>query len=492
MQDIGNYTVDIFDALVFQLRPDVLTKVVQAFNEGRQLPAPLLFAKETGSMAISGVYMAPLGCAKHPGAKQATVSIIRGNLSTILTWILVDLGHRPGFVDTSKPVKTEEPSFVLHAGLLRGVMDLDPSLEEDILASPVAVDIALVLWSTLTHESKPLFLAQQRFRIHEAGCAIIDVVLRFVRITECDNPAPIIQRLSAASTPCDGATFVDRLIARGNLLISYAQAKQDTMNYLKILESCRAMLDINQALLLQHPQTIGAAISEATNNVVTYCNLLTPLARARVDGEVEHRFTERLSDLFNFVFSQWVLGSSTSFQRHLSDSLQPGRVVTAVCSILKNRLLSRPGMEKLYYLIKMVKDSFVFPVSANVVFRQVLTHGEWTLLQGQVLREPKVPFIEIRTEFLALSLDMKDSYQSIPRRFPICDNLAVSVLLCWSYSISPKQGSTASLDQSTDVYKRQGLLQLPVGDILLEALPNPRLGTTPPVRMQAFPPSVSR
>ena len=481
MRDIGSYTVGIFDSLISQLHPGVLASVVQAIDEGRQLPAPLLYAKETGSMAISGVYMASLGCARHPEAKQGTVSIIQGNLPTILTWILVDLGHRPGFVDTSKPVRAEEPSFILHAGLLRGVMDLDPSLEEDILASPVAVDIALALWSTLTHESEPLFLAQQRFRVPEAGCAIIDVVLRFVRVTKCDNPAPIIQRLSAASTPCDEATFVDRLIARGNLLVSYARAKQDTMNYLKIIESCRAMLDINQALLLRHPQTIGATINKTTNNVVTYCNLLTPLARAQVDGEVEHRYTERLSDLFNFVFSQWVLGSSISFQHHLSDSLQSGRVVTAVCSILKNRLLSRPGMEKLYYLIKMVKDSFVFPVSANVVFRQVLNNSEWTIVPGRVFKEPKVPFIEIRTEFLALALDMKDSYQSIPTRFPICDNLAVSTVLHLPYSARPNQGSTASLDESAYVHKCQGLLQLPVSHILLEALPNPRLGTPPSI-----------
>lgn len=424
MQDIHKYTPEILEALVSQLRPEVLTKVVQVLNQGQTLPPALLYAKETGSMAISGVYMASLGCVKHPAAKPTTVAIIRRNLHTILTWILIDLGHRPGFIDTRKPVKAEEPSFILHAGLLRGIMDMDSTLEADILASPVAIDIALVMWSSHTADNKPLFLAHQKFRIREAGCAIIDVVLRFVRLTRLKTPAPIVTRLSAQSAPCDEDTFIKRLIARGAVLATMARARQDTMNYLKVLVSCRALAEINHYFILRRssPYTLKM---HTTTHVILYSNILTSLTRARIDEEVQDQYVERIAELFLFIFTEWVLRSPTAFQRNLVDCLSGGGLLSAIPGFLNKSSLSQNTLEKVFKLIQQVKTSLIFPVAVNTLPKLVVRNSEWAP-QGRAPRGVQIPVVEVRNEMLALGYEMKTAYESIPRKFPICDSLAVS------------------------------------------------------------------
>ncbi|KAJ3547841.1 hypothetical protein NMY22_g1497 [Coprinellus aureogranulatus] len=404
MQDIGRYKSEILDALVSQLRPDVLTMVIQVLNSGKTLPPHLLYAKDTGSMAISAVYMASLGCAKRPEEKEATVAILRRNMSTILTWILIDLGQRPGSIDTRKRVEDEEPSFVLHSGLLRGVMDLDPRLEQDVLSSSVAADIALVFWSTLTEGSKPLYLPHQKFRIREAGCAIIDVVRRFVRAGTRDHPPLIIQRLSEPSSACDESVFLQRLYARVENLNTLARTRHDTMNYLKILESCRGLAEVTHHLIL-------AGTKGAKLNALLYCTLISTLTRARVDEGVQDQYLERVVDLFLFVFSEWVLRSSPEFQKTPSESLSK-------CGVLSS--------------ISKSSHPSIYPVAAKTARKEIIRSPEWAI-QGRPHPGVKTPFTEVRSQMLELAADMKSRYETISHKLPICDNLSASHLLLFPW-----------------------------------------------------------
>ncbi|KAJ3539068.1 hypothetical protein NMY22_g4901 [Coprinellus aureogranulatus] len=377
--------------------------------------------KDTGSMAISAVYMASLGCAKRPEEKEATVAILRRNMSTILTWILIDLGQRPGSIDTRKRVEDEEPSFVLHSGLLRGVMDLDPRLEQDVLSSSVAADIALVFWSTLTEGSKPLYLPHQKFRIREAGCAIIDVVHRFVRAGTRDQPPLIIRRLSEPSSACDEIVFLRQLYNRVENLTTLARTRHDTMNYLKILESCRGLAEVTHHLILAG--TTGAKL-----NALLYCTLISTLTRARVDEGVQDQYLERVVDLFLFVFSEWVLRSSPEFQKTLSESLSKCGVLSSISVLLRKRGLSDGTMDKVYRFITEIESSLIYPVAAKTARKEIIRSPEWAI-QGRPHPGVKTSFTEVRSQMLELAADMKSRYETIPHKLPICDNLSASHLL---------------------------------------------------------------
>ncbi|KAF6760902.1 hypothetical protein DFP72DRAFT_56995 [Ephemerocybe angulata] len=420
MHDMKQYTAELLKAVISSIRPDLHASILEHMAAGKELPPHLRYAKETCGMALTSVYMAPIGCRMKVEELEPTLDVLKVKLPVLLDWMLVDLGHRPGAIDTSEPVEPQEPSFIWISGALRGLMEMHPDVEASILANPIAVDIALVLWSTLDGEEKPLFLSHHRFQ-DKAGCAIIDVILKFARDGTRERPSLLIQRLFTTPTPCDKRAFVARLFARGCLLQAMAQGKQDSKNYHKLVASTDSIIQLTQYLLVEHPDLFRADIVNSSP-VLLHTRTLSRLLLARVDDDLRQSYCERVLDLHIFVFSQWVLNGSGSLTWNLLDSFSQGEMIGSIAFLLKMRGRSPEIEAKLEKLVDLVKTSLVFPKAVKMLHLLIFGNPEWGAPPAR--RGVKIPLVEARNEMLALCIDRKEAFKLVTRKVPFCDNIS--------------------------------------------------------------------